>query len=95
MRGGEVLAELIDIDRLVVAVDIRILEIALRDEVLDLALIAELHHGTIHPALVLVDQSEVWIVILHDTPNHCGLVDEIRLEEQSILRHEIVLCQVE
>ena len=90
---GKVAAELIDIDGLIVLAGLLELEALPRNEGLDAVICPQLHAGAVHPALVLVHQSQRLPGVVQQLVDDGVLKDQIRLKQQGIILAEVVLGQ--
>ena len=87
----ELTAELIDVDGLVIAVHIGIVEGLFRDEVHDVLVFVQPYHRTVHPRLVLCHQSKVGVGIVEEHGEQTVAEDEVALDEQRIVFLQFVL----
>ena len=95
LLAEESLRELVDVDRLVVALGIRIVEGGLRDEVHDVLLVVYLHHRTVHPALVFRHKGQVGTGVVEQHAEQSVAQDEVALDEQRVVFLQPVLHQRE
>ena len=87
----EVLAELIDVDRLVVTAGVGIVEGRLRDEVDDVLFVVDLHHRAVHPTFVFGHQSQIGVGVLQDHRDQTVAEDEVALQQQRVVLLQPVL----
>ena len=87
----ELTAELIDVDGLVIAVHIGIVEGFFRDEVHDVLVFVQPYHCTVHPRLVLCHQCEIGVGIVEEHREQTVAEDEVALDEQRVVFLQFVL----
>ncbi len=80
--GNEFARELIDIHRLVVAVGVVVVERLLGDEVYDIVVIVDLDHCSVHPGVVLGDESHIAAFAVKGCIENGVLEYQVRLEEE-------------
>ena len=93
--GGERFAELVDVDGFVVGVHLAVVEGLLGDEVHDVVVVVDSHHRAVHPRLVLAHQGQVGVGVVYEQSQHPVLKNQVRLKEQRVVLHELVLGQRE
>ena len=87
----ELAAELIDVHRFIITIDIGIVEGLLRDEVHDILVFIEAHHRTVHPRLVLCHEGEIGIGVFEDHGEEAIAEDEVALYQEGIVLLELLL----
>ena len=88
---GELLAELIDVDGLVIRVDIVVVKGVLRYEVHDVLVVVKAYHRAVHPCLVLGNEGKVRVGGVDNHGNHVVAEDEVALNEQRVVLLQLVL----
>ena len=91
----EFLAELIDIDRLIVGILLVELECLLGDEIGNAVFLVERDNGTVHPALIFGDNRQVGSRVVHQSRQDTVGKDQVRLEQDRLILHEEFFRQVE
>ena len=94
LRSRELAAKLVDIHRLVVVGDVAVSKLLLVEEVDDILILVEGHHRAVHPALILVHQSQVRARVSKQLFHHATLIDKVRLQQQRVVLNHIVASQV-
>ena len=95
LRAEEVAAELIDVDGLVVLVALLVVETALGHEAGDAEVLVQTNHGAVHPRLVLRHEGEVRPRVVQQQREEPFVEDEVTLDEQGVVLHELLTCQGE
>ena len=93
MGGGEGTAELVQVHGLIVVACIPEGKFAARDHGLDVVVFGQLHTGAVHPGLIFGHQGQALPFILHQAAEDRVLKNNIGLQQQSVLRHQILTGQ--
>ena len=91
----EVLAELVDINRLVIGILTVELECLLGDEIGNAVLLVERDDGAVHPALILGNHRQVGGRVVYQSWQDTVGEDQVRLEQDRLILHEELFRQVE
>ena len=87
----EILAELIDVHRLVVRVHIIVVKSTLRYEVDNMQVFVQTHHRTVHPRLVLCHQRQIGIGIFENHREETVAENQVALYQQRVVLLQLVL----
>ena len=90
---GELLAELVDVHRLVVLAAVLPFECFLRHEAHDVQVVVDGHHRSVHPTLVFRHQCQVGQGILQNHGDEPRTEDEVALDEQGIVLLQLLFGQ--
>ena len=89
MGPGKFTAELVEIHRLVVMVNIGKAELASRNHGLDVVLVREEQAGAVHPGLVFGRQGQAVPGVLHQAAQHGVVKNDVGLQKQGILLQKV------
>ena len=87
------LAELIDVYRLVVRINVGIFESLFGHKVHNVVIFVNAHHRAVHPRLIFGYERQVWVGVVEQEGEHGVVKDKVTLNQECVVLLQLFLCQ--
>ena len=91
--GRKLLAEFVNVHRLVVGIDLRVAEGFPGHKIHDIVLLVDADHRAVHPGFIFGHQSQIGERIVEDHGKQAVIKNQVTLDEQRVVLHHLVLDQ--